>query len=370
MSITRWVCAPAMVLLLGVGCGDDNDGGGGSNAPTIVDELTEAGIGQYLDLAPASMRQNGAWQEYTYDTDDETAICLRGTAYQANLRRGSTNKVLLYLEGGGACWSTETCWGAAPLAKLTAGSASNLGVLDASNPANPFRDWNVVYAPYCDGSVFAGDNVVDYDGNRTFHHGQQNIGAAVGLMQREFPNPEQIVVAGSSAGGYGTYTGYATVRVAYPDAEVLVFNDSGPGLQDPADREVNAAREDRWLFRQFIPESCAECDAQLTYLSEWSLERDPTLRVAYFNYLQDNVLRFFLSLGAEGFEGLLKEVTGDVQGRWPSRFKRFFKQGDAHTVLELPSFFTEEIAGLSVVDWTADFLTNGPDWQDTVEPAP
>lgn len=107
---------------------------------------------------------------------------------------------------------------------------------------------------------------------------------------------------------------------------------------------------------------------QLTYLTDWALDRDPTLRVAYFDYLQDGVLRFFLNLGPGDFQSLLLRVTDDLHARQPERFKRFFQQGQSHTVLELPSFYTEAINGTTVRDWTADFLSNGPAWQDLVAP--
>jgi hypothetical protein len=333
----------------------------------IAEQLAAVGTGRYLGVMPSGMQQNGAWEEYTYDPAQEGPICLRGTQYQVNLRRGTSNNVLLYLEGGGACWNYATCW-VSPLAKLTAGSATGVGVLEAGNPDNPFRDWNVVYASYCDGSVFAGDNIATYNGNRTYHHGLFNLSAAVTLMQREFPAPDRIVVSGSSAGGFGTYTGYGVTRVAFPDTPILVFDDSGPGLQNPADPNATAQRIANWHYTDIIPSSCTSCSMQLTYLTGWALDRDPTLRVAYFDYLQDGVLRFFLNLGAADFESLLRSVTGDVQAQHPDRFKRFFQQGELHTVLELPTFYTEELNGITVRDWTAAFLANDTAWQDLVAP--
>src|SRR5207302_1776982 len=153
------------------------------------------------------------------------AICLHGTDYETSLHRAASNKVLLYLEGGGACWDAFTC--ANGLAKLTANGAQGTGILDTTNATNPFADWNIVFASYCDGSVFSGNNIADYDGTQTYHHGIQNLSAAVSLMLREFPHPERIVVSGSSAGGYGTYSGYSVTRVAYPDTPILVLDDSG-----------------------------------------------------------------------------------------------------------------------------------------------
>lgn len=352
----------ALFTLFLAACGD---GGGGTSS--IADELTATGVGRYLGvIQPSGMRTGRRWDEYLYDPAREEAICYTGLPYQVNIRPGRVNKVMLYLEGGGACWNNQTCF-LFPLAKGSAGPAVSSGALDEAGPGNPFADWHVVYAPYCDGSVFGGDNIVEYGGRRAFHHGLQNLSAAVTLMREKFPQPDLIVVAGSSAGGFGTYTGYGVVRIAYPGTQILVFNDSGPGVQNLADVQAVREREENWRFRQLIPPSCTRCDEQVTYLTEWSLEHDPGLRVAYFNYLQDGVLRFFLDLNDVGFEALLRAVTDDIRSRQRERFQRFFPRGAAHTVLLSPTFYDLAIDGTTVVEWTAGFLTGSATWRDLVQ---
>jgi hypothetical protein len=334
---------------------------------TIAEILAAGGADRYLGVEPDSMRINNAWEEYFYDPADAGPICLRGTEYQVNLRRGTSANLLIYLEGGGACWNHATCW-EAPTAKLVAGPALAIsGALQAGNPENPFADWDVVYAPYCDGSVFAGDNIADYQGNPTYHHGLRNLSAAVSLALREFPEPPMIVVSGSSAGGFGTYSGYAVTRVAYPTVPLYVLNDSGPGLQNPGDPVSAMERSMNWGFGQLIPADCADCTVQLTYLTDWALDRDPMLRVGYFNYLQDAVLQVFLRITGPAFQALLLEITDDLRTRHPERFKRFFPAGSSHTILLGPTFYSEALEGITMNDWTADFLTGGPNWQDLVE---
>ena len=124
---------------------------------------------------PSRTGTNGPWDAYFYDPAAEHAICLRGDQYQVDVRRGTNNKVLLYLEGGGACWNNQTCWEALVRQADIADPFFGGGIFEFNNPDNPFRDWNIVYAPYCDGSVFAGDNIADYAGGRTYHHGLQNL---------------------------------------------------------------------------------------------------------------------------------------------------------------------------------------------------
>ena len=342
-----------------------------TNTQTIVGELAGVGLGKYLGIMPTSTTTQGVWEHHFYDQTPQDAICLDGGQYQVEVHHGTNNKVMLMLEGGGACWSYDTCWGHPLGVKVTSDPYPAVGVLDFSNPDNPFADWNVVYAPYCDGSVFAGDNIVDYQNgatsHHTFHHGQQNISAAITLMQSLFPNPDQIVVSGYSAGGYGTFTGYGVTRVAFPDTPILTLDDSGPGLQNSADTQNNQDRINNWKFTQYIPASCTQCATQESYLSSWALDRDLALRIGLFSNLQDGVIRTFINLDPDAYEALLLQVSDDVHTHAPDRFKRFFIQGSGHTIVELPTFYNTEVAGISLRDWTADFLTNGPKWQDLVE---
>src|ERR1700687_3667330 len=290
------------------GCGEDDGRTAGTSTASIAQQLAATGVGQFLGISPSAMRHNGAWDEYTYNASEQKAICLGGTDYQVNLRRATTNKVLLYLEGGGACWDLTTCW-QLHLAKLTASSAFGDGILNFSNPANPFAEWNVVYASYCDGSVYSGNNVVDYDIFHTFHHGIQNLSAVVTLMMQQFPHPDAIVVSGSSAGGYGTFTGYGVTRIAYPNTPLLVLNDSGPGLQNLNDTEGVALRQMNWKYAQFVPHDCTDCATQPAYLADWALDRDPTLRAAPFSFLQDGTIRLFLQLNGPAYQQLLLSVS-------------------------------------------------------------
>jgi hypothetical protein len=368
--VKRGTFIVAALLACCAGCGGETTTGSPTATQSVAAELAATGAGTFLGIRPsAPPTRNGDWDEYPYDAGKEDAICLYGTPYQVNVHRGSSKKVMLYLEGGGACWDYFTC--AAGVAKKTANSAQGAGILELTNAANPFADWNIVYAPYCDGSVFSGNNIVDYTSGsatlHTYHHGIQNLSAAVALMKQEFPNPEAIVVSGSSAGGYGTFQGYGVTRIAFPATPITVFDDSGPGLQNPADTAGVEARNTNWKFQQYVPASCTDCAIQLSYLTDWALDRDPTLRTALFSYLQDNVIRGFLQLDGSAYEALLRQYSDDLHDRHPDRFKRFLKSGSGHTVLELSTFYTLAVQGTVVRDWTADFLTNGPRWQDLID---
>ena len=163
-----------------------------TGTPSLVDELIASGVGRYLgDSTPVETVPNGAWDSLRFDAADAKAICLRGDPYRVEIHHGTNNKVLLYLEGGGACWNNQSCW-EAPTAKLTADPLFGAGIFELDNPDNPFKDWNIVYVPYCDGSVFGGDNVADYDGKPHLPpRPAEPLGSGQLPCARSFPAPSR-----------------------------------------------------------------------------------------------------------------------------------------------------------------------------------
>ena len=98
--------------------------------------------------------------------------------------------LLIFLEGGGACWDANSCWGLAPESVYITGGygAAQLAAdpqipvmlpFDRGNMSNPFRNMNWVYIPYCTGDVQAGDNIITYTlagiDHVTHHVGYRNL---------------------------------------------------------------------------------------------------------------------------------------------------------------------------------------------------
>ena len=109
--------------------------------------------------------------EVVYEGDALGPRCQDSSQYSFFARRGTENKLLMYYEGGGACWDGATC--GLELCKqdvnldkytpLTAGGGDfGGGFADLTNPDNPFKDWHVVYVPYCSCDVHWGDAANDY----------------------------------------------------------------------------------------------------------------------------------------------------------------------------------------------------------------
>ena len=76
-------------------------------------------------------------------------------------RQGDPKKLLIFLQGGGACWQGFYNCNVTAEAQSPPADGPFPGVFDPTMPDNPFADYSVVYMPYCDGSTFGGDNDVN-----------------------------------------------------------------------------------------------------------------------------------------------------------------------------------------------------------------
>jgi hypothetical protein len=361
---------------------------GGLN-PRAVMELEAAGVHKYLgEFTPISSEDVGdRWVKHTFDIDGGAGpICIAGTPYSTFTRRGDPAKVLIMEQGGGACW--QDFYNCNVLSEAQEPPAPREGIWDFGKRNNPFRDYSIVYMPYCDGSVFTGDNDV-FDpafGEAIglpeavvrFHRGLRNQSAGMDVAKAIFPNAEKITLAGSSAGGVGA-TGFAPflVRHVYGnEVDLTVFNDAGPVTTNLDAVNDIALRAADWDFGKFFPESCTDCDdmGQGTAIIKWRLDNDSTIREAFYETDADLTNRFFLEppLGLEqsAFRDLIVTEHGLLNAAHPRRYKRFIVAGDTtHTALQSILFYLQQANGVLLNRWTRDFVTDSrpSQWRDIVE---
>lgn len=328
----------------------------------LLAHISSAGIDGWLGrIAPASVSAEEGWDVARFDPAGD-ARCYDGSPYVASARAGDPKKVALILGGGGGCWDWGTCYGI-QIAKDDSDPARDWGGLFSREKANPIADWSIVYGDYCDGSVWTGDRDVVYthpDGHTvpTYHRGLRNLSATVSWMKARHPDPDEILVTGASAGGYGTLMGYLVVRAAWPDKPIVVLNDSGPWLFNPAlQEEMLDPVFANWDIPRLLPDDCpASCDEQLLFLLDWGLPRDPRVRVGILMHLNDFTIGTgYLGVGM-GFPGLLRETTGRVHAQFPDRFRRFYVEGIKHTSIFDGETYTLERDGLKFTDWLAAML--------------
>lgn len=392
-----------MVVVFAIALASCSDVSDGSEVERSV--ATELGLTGYVGtIDPIVESSKDDLTTYTFDTK-QGPICMRGDPYRMSVRETGSEDLLIFLQGGGACWS-EFCFA---VTKAPAG-VPGMDILRADLADNPVRDWNVVYLPYCDGSFFAGD--VQFDDNLNdkgarYHRGLANLTAALEVAAKRFVKPRRILLAGSSGGAYGLLLGAPMVRHYFPDAELVVMADSGIGLARDGEQTFIDVLLDEFNVRRFVPKDCADCidRGHLTGIVGYYLGRDSNTRVGLSSSWYDSVLsKTFLKTDPKLFAQSLKTQTDKLHKAYPKRFRRFVIDGTQHTCLlgnptgiigadlsavELPTGSLAELAsgglviqginkttmgGLSIAKWLTALINNDLSiWQDVIEakgPAP
>ncbi len=296
-------------------------------------EVIEAGLADYLGQAVVSEQTVNGSVTSSFFTVESGPVCLRGAPYSVSTRPGTTNSLLIFLGGGGACWS-DFC---AAFDEAPPGMPDG-DVLRPDLDTNPFREFHMAYLPYCDGSLFGGDAAHDDDGDGEIdriHAGLRNLSAALDVISAEFPTPDRVVLAGASGGGYGTIVATPLVRVVFPDVPIDVVNDSGPGIaRGDSEPDFVGRIISEFGSETVFPKSCEDClsDGHLTGLIAWSLREDPNLRIAVFSFVRDFVIgTMFLGMGGEEFEMYLREEMTELHEAHPERFQYLLASGSSHT---------------------------------------
>jgi hypothetical protein len=188
------------------------------------------GDGPYVSIAGA---------QTTYEGKTYTPVCMDGSPYRFFARRGTVNKLVVYYQGGGACWEQLTCSIPVCDKNVTDGddpSKAKTGFADLSNPANPFKDWNAVFVSYCSCDIHFGDAAQDYNNVdpahplHVEHRGYENAKVVEKYAREHFLAPEQVFVTGSSAGAYGAWFNAPLLHKVWPTAHFDVLADAGNGV--------------------------------------------------------------------------------------------------------------------------------------------
>ena len=176
--------------------------------------------------------------------------------YAFFVKRGDATKVLVFFMGGGACWDITNCVYSHTYSEdlfesimllgiVSSGIAKSQGIggfLDVSNPDNPFKDWTIVYVPYCTGDLNAGQedhtytdtyNTVDPLSPVTIRHrGAVNTSLVLEWMKANITpgsSVTQLFVTGLSAGSYASFLAFPSIREAFPDGTACYLGDAGVG---------------------------------------------------------------------------------------------------------------------------------------------
>lgn len=305
-----------------------------------------------------------AWRSSSHDDD---CVCADGSDFVLWERPADPTKVVLYFEGGGACFTEETCSfedGTYTSSIDISDPPGDSGLFDATNPANPLADHSIVYVPYCTGDVFLGDATTTYgDDLEVRHHGFTNATAGLDLVLANYPDAEQLVVTGASAGSVPTplFAGLAADR--YPETtDIVTFGDSSGAYPDvPA---VNATIGALWGTTNVVPDWPANDgltgeDYSIPGLYRQTGLHAPNVRLARFDYAFDGVQAFFGGLAGIAADELVTLID-DTEALAESsgvELSVYVAPGDGHTIMRSGAVYELEVEGVRLIDWLTTLVS-------------
>jgi hypothetical protein len=314
------------------------------------------------------------------------------------VRWGTSTDLVVFLQGGGACWDFFTCGGAAIApAPYTIDKTATAGPFGPNefvtdvyalypnswvHPQNlpaALANATMVFVPYCTGDVHSGDKITTYPSpiqglpSVTWHHaGHANVMAFLKRLGATFPSPGKVVVSGSSAGGFGSLANYPAFRWYWPNAKMYLVDDSGPPLAGNAiPATTRAAWYANWNMGASLDPFCASCRNDMSAGMRALASLFPQDRMALLSHLQDGTIRTFFGtistagpqpMAAATFETALRAL-GTTMDPGTANQKYFFTNTPTptrHPILDDPTLETTPAPG--VAPWIQDMVSDAPGW--------
>ncbi|MEZ5556120.1 pectin acetylesterase-family hydrolase [Haliea sp.] len=339
---------------------------------SLLCRITRTLLGGVFTLVPlaAIAEDSTSWE--TIHPGGATR-CATGTPFNFHVREADPKRVMIFFNGGGACWDAGSCDVTArptyrPFATAEAGNDPRNfdGAFALDNAENPFLEWSQIFVSYCTGDVHLGTQDREYtrvDGSRftVAHQGWANSNAALEYLFKRFPEPGQVVVSGGSAGALSSPLFAAIIARHYTQARVIHFAGGAGGYRLPPP----AALWRQWgVFEAFpdwynAPEETPET-LTMPDLYRLAAAAAPTVRFHLFDHAYDAVQEDFLRMlghPAELLPGLdanLAELKADLPA-----LRSYVSPGEFHTLLRYRELYTREAGGVRAVDWVRSLINGG-----------
>jgi len=344
---------------------------------------------------------------HTYNKKEIQPQCIDGDPYMYFAKKGTTNNVLMYYQGGGACWNDASCYdvpGGTCARTADAGDHPDLagtGFADYDNPSNPFADWNIVFVTYCTCDVHWGEEFHNYEGpgQQARHYGRVNASLVEKFAREHFLDPDRVFVTGSSAGSYGAIlNSYWLLKEVWPNADTAVLGDAGVGVITQQFLNENIVN---WGVDNNFPEDLPGVvlpvqNLSLVDLIDGLAQAYPAARFANYDASYDGgsgsqcqffqVMRnpvppgSFLTDWPQWWESAcewnacmrdFKEENSTRATLGAGNYKHFTGAGTRHTMFGSDKVYTETKstrndtdAPMTIVDWVNAMINDTADWVD------
>jgi hypothetical protein len=320
------------------------------------------------DPFPAS---TGDWQW----VDVEGTQCMNGKQTGVWMRYSKNgNKGLgVYLYGGGACFNAETC----EFASTKNPKPGNMGSggIFASQDNNPLDDYNWITVPYCTGDIHFGENVETIALAKRRFSGANNLKLIMERATATFTDIETIFVTGESAGGFGSFAAYPTIRDTFPNARGVLMDDSGQVLDDD-NLPVCLVESWRqvWNLNKNLPADCPCNNDEGNISSGWAFFREkyPQDSFSLISSINDVVISTFFAFGEDDCKAVLPigytHMHRGLKALAASGVNIYMIPGAAHTHTSHGEFYSRSVNGRYMYDWIAQLLDPNQDDPATVEP--
>ena len=335
----------------------------------------------------------GQW----YNVPLEGSICANGEPNPLFVRKGLVHKLVIYFYGGGLFWKPEDAWrfntqetlfdpdygyctGETEIGNAFWSFVLNGGKGLFSNAPNrsPFTDWTIVAINYGTGDFHVGQTeytVTDKHGmTKTMKiQGYRNFQLAMDYVRQLSPNPEQLLICGESAGGFGVSLLASDILDMYSGCEnVTVCSDASMMRYDWRSVLDNVWKAPEHISNRVSSDNLvADCykdliarysdRARFLFLCGW---RDIAL-TQYSNAFEGNAMKPTKERAIR-FQSELKEHVTALKAAdpnfgfyihdFPTKNKADCVQ---HMTLTPPSFSERKMDGITPSEWLGNAVIRG-----------
>ncbi len=313
------------------------------------------------------------------------SICSTGTPYAFYFHPGNVDKIMVYFDGGGACWFRENCdpnlktvthtpyvidsIDNPGLKRTGITGASWGGIFDFDNPDNPVRDYSILMVPYCTADTHLGSKVSTYRQDTLdpvtidiHHKGFINTMTALNWLDSLIDEPTQLFVTGVSAGSLASPVYASFLADQYPQAQVIQLGDASGGYQSDAIGDVFNAWGGDDVFNTVFPDRDTSLAPTFENYFRWAQASQPNLQLSQYNAAFDGVQGFFLKLLGEEektIQQTIRENTAYLEREVPM-FRHYIDTGKHHGLIIRDEFYTTTTNGVRFRDWFADLIDGQP----------